>query len=200
MHGAAPRRRHGRLGVFPSQLGRTGGARENLSMCIHERDARIAVRRGHAIELGDDLAADVHAAAAVQHERANGGRGGEDVGVGAAPLEPVGDETRSAFCDGGDTSLPLGEGGLPLALDLEPDEGGNERGAEEEGREIAPREVLSCRCAGRTREARRGARGAGRTRQVVATFHAKRSNEVTRLRSPRMLHDSAGSGYESLAG
>src|SRR6185369_16570882 len=175
-------RPHGSLGVFPSQLGGARGARENLSVRIHERDAGIPVGRGNAIELRDDLTANVRGAAAVQHERANGGRGGEDVGVGAAALEPVGDETRPTFGDGGDARLPLGEGGLALTLDLEPDEGGDERGAEEESGEIAPREVVSGRSAGRTRVAWRGARGAGRTRQVVAAFHAKRSNEVTRLR------------------
>src|SRR5258705_5285532 len=111
-----------------------------------------------------------------------GGRGGGDVGVGAAALDPVGDETRPAFGDGGDARLPLGEGGLALTLDLKPDEGGDERGAEEEGREIAPREVVLGWCGGRTRMAWGGARGAEQTRQVVAAFHAKRSNEVTRLR------------------
>jgi hypothetical protein len=133
VHGAALRRDHGGFGVLPSQLGRPGGARENLSVRIQERDAGIAVGRGDPIELRHDLTTNVHAAATVQHERANGRRGGEDVGVGATALEPVGDETRPAFGDGGDAGLPLGEGGLPLTLDLEPDEGGDERGAEEEG-------------------------------------------------------------------
>src|SRR5262249_41374699 len=116
---------------------------------------------GDPVELCHDLAVHVHFAGAVEHEGVHSGRGGEHVCIGASPLEPVGQEARASLGGGGDAGLPLGEGGLPLALDLETDEGRDEGDAEEEGSEIAPREALARPCG--------GARWTG---EIVATSHA----------------------------
>src|SRR5215813_10791373 len=154
VHGPPLRRRDRGLAVLTSYVGGPCGAREDLPLRVHERDADVAVGGGDAVELRHDLTTDVDPAATVEHERAYSGRGGEHIRISAPSLEPVGEEARATLGDGSDASLPLGKGGLPLAFDLEPDERRDEGRAEEERPEIAPREAL----------AGRSVRGAGRAR------------------------------------
>ncbi len=159
-HRAGPRGDHGGLAVVASELGGAGGAREEVPLGVHERDARVAVRGGDAVELLDDLAADV-APPALEHERAHGRGSG-----------PVGDKTRAPLGDGGDAGLPVGEDGLALVLDLVPDERRDEGGAEEERREVAPGEALARVCARRPHPSRSVHRLDRQLGEVTAAVHA----------------------------
>jgi hypothetical protein len=164
-------REPGRFAAVASEIGGARRSREDASLRIHERDARVAVRGGDAVELRDDLAADV-APPALEHERAHGGGSGEHIGVGVTRVEPVGDKARAALGDGGDAGLPVGEDGLALVLDLVPDERRDEGGAEEERREVAPGEALARVCARRPHSSRSFHRLDRQLGEVTAAVHA----------------------------
>src|SRR5262249_56187860 len=119
VHGPALRRGDRGLGVLTSYVGRPRGAREDLPLRVHERDADIAVRGGDAVELRHDLTADVDPAVAVEHQRAYGGGGGEHIPIRAPPPEPGGGKAGPTPGGGGEPRPAPGRGGRAAPLDAE---------------------------------------------------------------------------------